>query len=153
MRLWCYYTCGLSVLLNVVRLLVSCSVFFVMIRRPPRSTRTDTLCPYTTLVRSDAARMSGVFLGGNGGNAGTTPAPSLVLPEPATPQPQQASAAQGDQAAKRTFMAQASNQRTVSVARLTAPPSPNIVQAGRLIPAALITDRNSVVTGKSVAIR
>src|SRR3546814_9571233 len=26
--------------------------FFVMIRRPPRSTRTDTLCPYTTLFRS-----------------------------------------------------------------------------------------------------
>src|SRR3546814_5076431 len=26
-----------------------------MIRRPPRSTRTDTLFPYTTLVRSDAA--------------------------------------------------------------------------------------------------
>src|SRR3546814_8723422 len=24
-----------------------------MIRRPPRSTRTDTLCPYTTLFRSD----------------------------------------------------------------------------------------------------
>src|SRR3546814_4623322 len=23
-----------------------------MLRRPPRSTRTDTLCPYTTLVRS-----------------------------------------------------------------------------------------------------
>src|SRR3546814_21130547 len=27
-------------------------VFFVMIRRPPRSTRTDTLFPYTTLLRS-----------------------------------------------------------------------------------------------------
>src|SRR3546814_9816530 len=27
--------------------------FFVMIRRPPRSTRTDTLFPYTTLFRSD----------------------------------------------------------------------------------------------------
>src|SRR3546814_16168609 len=26
--------------------------FFVMIRRPPRSTRTDTLLPYTTLCRS-----------------------------------------------------------------------------------------------------
>src|SRR3546814_94230 len=26
-----------------------------MIRRPPRSTRTDTLLPYTTLVRSDPA--------------------------------------------------------------------------------------------------
>src|SRR3546814_8103330 len=27
---------------------------FLMIRRPPRSTRTDTLFPYTTLFRSDA---------------------------------------------------------------------------------------------------
>src|SRR3546814_1600403 len=31
----------------------SVSVFFLMIRRPPRSTRTDTLFPYTTLFRSD----------------------------------------------------------------------------------------------------
>src|SRR3546814_897430 len=31
---------------------VSYSVFFLMIRRPPRSTRTDTLFPYTTLFRS-----------------------------------------------------------------------------------------------------
>src|SRR3546814_7348964 len=29
-----------------------CYVFFLMIRRPPRSTRTDTLFPYTTLFRS-----------------------------------------------------------------------------------------------------
>src|SRR3546814_16696605 len=29
-------------------------VFFLMIRRPPRSTRTDTLFPYTTLFRSFA---------------------------------------------------------------------------------------------------
>src|SRR3546814_18104179 len=28
--------------------------FFLMIRRPPRSTRTDTLFPYTTLFRSQA---------------------------------------------------------------------------------------------------
>src|SRR3546814_7727116 len=28
-------------------------IFFLMIRRPPRSTRTDTLFPYTTLFRSD----------------------------------------------------------------------------------------------------
>src|SRR3546814_7596051 len=28
-------------------------VFFLMLRRPPRSTRTDTLFPYTTLFRSD----------------------------------------------------------------------------------------------------
>src|SRR3546814_19347619 len=29
--------------------------FFLMIRRPPRSTRTDTLFPYTTLFRSAAS--------------------------------------------------------------------------------------------------
>src|SRR3546814_13599027 len=33
---------------------VSCLFFFLMIRRPPRSTRTDTLFPYTTLFRSAA---------------------------------------------------------------------------------------------------
>src|SRR3546814_3966501 len=38
---------------------MSLSVFFLMIRRPPRSTRTDTLFPYTTLFRSKAF----VFIG------------------------------------------------------------------------------------------
>src|SRR3546814_19527042 len=33
-----------------------CLFFFLMIRRPPRSTRTDTLFPYTTLFRSKRAR-------------------------------------------------------------------------------------------------
>src|SRR3546814_3637518 len=33
-----------------------CFVFFLMIRRPPRSTRTDTLFPYTTLFRSIGVR-------------------------------------------------------------------------------------------------
>src|SRR3546814_7540691 len=32
-----------------------------MIRRPPRSTRTDTLFPYTTLFRSDAEAQSAVL--------------------------------------------------------------------------------------------
>src|SRR3546814_11272781 len=35
--------------------------FFLMIRRPPRSTRTDTLCPYTTLFRS--LRLANVDIG------------------------------------------------------------------------------------------
>src|SRR3546814_12196070 len=35
---------------DMIRL--SHSVCFLMIRRPPRSTRTDTLFPYTTLFRS-----------------------------------------------------------------------------------------------------
>src|SRR3546814_1948870 len=34
-----------------------------MIRRPPRSTRTDTLFPYTTLFRSDAQRSMNTYLG------------------------------------------------------------------------------------------
>src|SRR3546814_2524100 len=34
-------------------------VFFLMIRRPPRSTRTDTLFPYTTLFRSQSYRRRG----------------------------------------------------------------------------------------------
>src|SRR3546814_14199311 len=31
---------------------IFCCFFFLIIRRPPRSTRTDTLFPYTTLFRS-----------------------------------------------------------------------------------------------------
>src|SRR3546814_8917440 len=34
--------------------------FFLMIRRPPRSTRTDTLFPYTTLFRSNAPAGQGL---------------------------------------------------------------------------------------------
>src|SRR3546814_14079462 len=43
-------------------------IFFLMIRRPPRSTRTDTLFPYTTLFRS-STRMS-AFIRGEGGWGG-----------------------------------------------------------------------------------
>src|SRR3546814_3771299 len=32
-------------------------MLFIMLPRPPRSTRTDPLCPYTTLFRSDAAQV------------------------------------------------------------------------------------------------
>src|SRR3546814_2189169 len=41
-------------LVRVILRVHSCSLvfFFLMIRRPPRSTRTDTLFPYTTLFRS-----------------------------------------------------------------------------------------------------
>src|SRR3546814_4810345 len=37
-----------------------------MIRRPPRSTRTDTLFPYTTLFRSWSGSLAGVGVGGAG---------------------------------------------------------------------------------------
>src|SRR3546814_779727 len=43
--------------------------FFLMIRRPPRSTRTDTLFPYTTLFRSAA----------DGGFDGLVAGPEVLL--------------------------------------------------------------------------
>src|SRR3546814_2268197 len=36
----------------IVQCFIISVFFFLMIRRPPRSTRTDTLFPYTTLFRS-----------------------------------------------------------------------------------------------------
>src|SRR3546814_19707460 len=36
-----------------------CFFFFLMMRRPPRSTLTDTLFPYTTLFRSDLLAVFG----------------------------------------------------------------------------------------------
>src|SRR3546814_15562803 len=74
----------------------SCSVFFLMIRRPPRSTRTDTLFPYTTLFRSRLGRPVAAARGGaatgaavlgagelHGGDPGNDAARGLE-PQPAT---------------------------------------------------------------------
>src|SRR3546814_3997916 len=44
-----------------------CCFFFLMLRRPPRSTRTDTLVPYTTLFRS---RFPGTLAQGGGDGRG-----------------------------------------------------------------------------------
>src|SRR3546814_14842708 len=46
-----FYLCGDSCTSTFVIMFF----FFLMIRRPPRSTRTDTLFPYTTLFRSAVA--------------------------------------------------------------------------------------------------
>src|SRR3546814_6371582 len=55
-----------------------------MIRRPPRSTRTDTLFPYTTLFRSLIWRPSGWQDDGGAGpvyrsQSGTAPRPQLAV--------------------------------------------------------------------------
>ncbi|BCI71996.1 conjugal transfer protein TraI [Sphingomonas paucimobilis] len=100
----------------------------------------------------DAARTSSVFLGSSGGSpaAAATAAPGLPVPSPAPLAAADASA-QSDQAAKRAFMARASSQRTASVERLAAPTSPYIVQAGAVIPAALITGIRSDLPGQITA--
>src|SRR3546814_13752808 len=50
------YACGCCFLIILIlinhRYFDCICIFFLMIRRPPRSTRTDTLFPYTTLFRS-----------------------------------------------------------------------------------------------------
>src|SRR3546814_13721475 len=52
--MWCivYIVSSHLIYLSVILLLCFLFFFFLMIRRPPRSTRTDTLFPYTTLFRS-----------------------------------------------------------------------------------------------------
>src|SRR3546814_16358462 len=52
-------------------------LFFYMVPRPPRSTRTDTLFPYTTLFRSIAAR-SDRFAGIAGRQEGAVPRMAVV---------------------------------------------------------------------------
>src|SRR3546814_9559358 len=46
----------------IYSLFLFCCIFFLMIRRPPRSTRTDTLFPYTTLFRSVLERNPGAVI-------------------------------------------------------------------------------------------
>src|SRR3546814_12566093 len=52
-------------------------VFFLMIRRPPRSTRTDTLFPYTTRFRSPRQPAAVLSASGDAANPRPTPVPPL----------------------------------------------------------------------------
>src|SRR3546814_20761487 len=52
-----FLSCFVSVCRCHSVFLLYCFFFFLMIRRPPRSTRTDTLFPYTTLFRSPLRRL------------------------------------------------------------------------------------------------
>src|SRR3546814_14539392 len=57
------------------------SFFFLMLRRPPRSTRTDTRCPYTTLFLSGHAAIES----GDGGDhrgPGRTGSRRIILRRP-----------------------------------------------------------------------
>src|SRR3546814_8260035 len=53
---------------DISRLSTHCIIIllFLMIRRPPRSTRTDTLFPYTTLFRSGQRRAGALAAGTRG---------------------------------------------------------------------------------------
>src|SRR3546814_13922849 len=49
-----FWHCLLYLCVEEVKILCLFSFFLLMVQRPPRSTRTDTLVPYTTLFRSSA---------------------------------------------------------------------------------------------------
>src|SRR3546814_6594485 len=55
-----------------------CFCLFVMIRRPPRSTRTDTLFPYTTLFRSDCSTETDAHSRGSSNGQGMRRSRALV---------------------------------------------------------------------------
>jgi type IV secretion system protein VirB10 len=100
----------------------------------------------------DTARTSKLFLG--------SAAPSAAIDtNPASPSTATGgqSADQGspsvatDRTSKRAFLQSTGNRTTTSLERLTLPASPNILQAGSIIPAALITGIQSDLPGQITA--
>lgn len=96
----------------------------------------------------DSARQARVFFGGgSGGGASATVAPQLGGDAPAPPTlaiPQQPDS-------RRAFLDRALDRRTASSNRLNAPADAHILQAGSIIPAALITGIRSDLPGQITA--
>src|SRR3546814_17116491 len=131
--------------------------FFLMIRRPPRSTRTDTLFPYTTLFRSVGRRIE------QGGSASGRLPVRCASPCPACRCKGRRSPRGVALVAARRYRAGLSNQtlsdRSVSACRHTSvpglvgpAPARETLGRGRFFVAATCRcgDRKSVVEGKSV---
>ncbi len=94
----------------------------------------------------EAARGSRLFFGGGSqasGSVGFAGLPPSAEAPAATP----AAAPQSDASRKQAFLERASDRRTVSIERLTGMASPAILQAGSVIPAALITGIRSDLPG------
>jgi type IV secretion system protein TrbI len=97
---------------------------------------------------SDSARQARVFFGGAaGGGAPSAAAPQLGGDAPASAAP----AAPQQTDSRRAFLDRASDRRTASPDRLNAPTHPHILQAGSIIPAALITGIRSDLPGQITA--
>jgi len=94
----------------------------------------------------EAARGSRLFFGGgstaNAGGGIAVPAAPADTPDAA-----QAASPQNDADRRQAFLERASDRRTVSGERLAGPISPSILQAGSIIPAALITGIRSDLPG------
>jgi len=98
----------------------------------------------------EAARGSRLFFGGGtASNAGA----GLVIPAASSdiPDATQATAPPSDAGRRQAFLDRASDRRTVSTERLAGLVSPSILQAGSVIPAALITGIRSDLPGMVTA--
>jgi len=107
-----------------------------------------------------SALASKLFLGGgsaaqtgqlSNGTGGATALASAGHADVAAPVGAQAKDAGSGQASKRAFLQVAGTRTTVSSERITEPVSPNIIQAGSVIPAALITGIRSDLPGQITA--
>lgn len=98
----------------------------------------------------DAARTSSVFMGGSAASGASPQAAAMIPPPAAVVPPAQAEAATTTQDRQRAFFDRQARP-TASAARMTPPVSPNIVQAGTIIPAALITGISSDLPGQITA--
>lgn len=101
----------------------------------------------------ESARTSHLFAGdANVGGAGSGPAllASASLPAPGPP-PGASGGAAGAQDRKLAFLNGQSDHQTLSDERLQARPSPYVVQAGSVIPAALVTGIRSDLPGQVIA--
>jgi type IV secretion system protein VirB10 len=94
----------------------------------------------------EAARGSRLFFGGGSPGSGSTGFVGLSPPSEA-PVATPAAAPQADAARKQAFLERASDRRTVSTERLSGLTSPSVLQAGSVIPAALITGIRSDLPG------
>jgi type IV secretion system protein TrbI len=95
----------------------------------------------------ESARGSGVFFGGPGGSS---PSATVALPL-ASDAPLSAAPTAPQADGKRAFLERTSDRRTASRDRLTAPANAYVLQAGSIIPAALITGIRSDLPGQITA--
>lgn len=94
----------------------------------------------------EAARGSRLFFGG-GSQASASVGIAGLTPPAEAPAATSEAAPQSDAGRKQAFLERASDRRTVSAERITGLASPSILQAGSVIPAALITGIRSDLPG------
>jgi type IV secretion system protein TrbI len=121
-------------------------------QQPPNNAASrDDAARQLAAQERDAARTSRLFLSGSASATSSAPL-DLASLGAAVPTPAAANEdASASQSGKRAFLDRAADRRTTASDRLAAPSNPNVVQAGSIIPAALITGIRSDLPGQITA--